>query len=176
MHFTILYGNYCYIFIENFPQKFSPCRVKREQHVLWGVYQSLRALWAFNYFFLPGVGAPHQFTNDTTSRNMFFLFDLRGVTESQKCKTMFIRKHWKYIVIYYNKWELMKKIQKEHTHHIQKSCSNIRHKCSKLKTKKMSKIWPWIRMSNWTLCSSWKLCLTWAYAWVKHYAWIEHHA
>ena len=23
--FTILYGNYCYIFIENFPQKFSPC-------------------------------------------------------------------------------------------------------------------------------------------------------
>ena len=24
--FTMLYGNYCYIFIENFPQKFSPCR------------------------------------------------------------------------------------------------------------------------------------------------------
>ena len=23
--FTMLYGNYCYIFIENFPQKFSPC-------------------------------------------------------------------------------------------------------------------------------------------------------
>ena len=23
--FTLLYGNYCYIFIENFPQKFSPC-------------------------------------------------------------------------------------------------------------------------------------------------------
>ena len=26
MHFTILYGNYCYIFIENSHQKFSPCR------------------------------------------------------------------------------------------------------------------------------------------------------
>ena len=25
--FTMLYGNYCYIFIENFPQKFSPCSV-----------------------------------------------------------------------------------------------------------------------------------------------------
>ena len=25
IHFTMLYGNYCYIFIENFPQKFSPC-------------------------------------------------------------------------------------------------------------------------------------------------------
>ena len=25
MHFTMLYGNYCYIFIENFPNKFSPC-------------------------------------------------------------------------------------------------------------------------------------------------------
>ena len=25
--FTMLYGNYCYIFIENFPQKFSPCRL-----------------------------------------------------------------------------------------------------------------------------------------------------
>ena len=23
--FTMLYGNYCYTFIENFPQKFSPC-------------------------------------------------------------------------------------------------------------------------------------------------------
>ena len=23
--FTVLYGNYCYIFLENFPQKFSPC-------------------------------------------------------------------------------------------------------------------------------------------------------
>ena len=23
--FTMLYGDYCYIFIENFPQKFSPC-------------------------------------------------------------------------------------------------------------------------------------------------------
>ena len=23
--FTMLYGNYCYIFIENFPQKFSSC-------------------------------------------------------------------------------------------------------------------------------------------------------
>ena len=25
IYFTMLYGNYCYIFIENFPQKFSPC-------------------------------------------------------------------------------------------------------------------------------------------------------
>ena len=25
--FTMLYGNYCYIFINNFPQKFSPCNV-----------------------------------------------------------------------------------------------------------------------------------------------------
>ena len=25
--FTMLYGNYCYIFIENFPQKFSPCSI-----------------------------------------------------------------------------------------------------------------------------------------------------
>ena len=25
MHFTMLYGNYCYIFIENIPKKFSPC-------------------------------------------------------------------------------------------------------------------------------------------------------
>ena len=27
IHFTILYGNYCYIFIENLPQKFSPCSI-----------------------------------------------------------------------------------------------------------------------------------------------------
>ena len=27
MHFTMLYSNYCYIFKENFPQKFSPCKV-----------------------------------------------------------------------------------------------------------------------------------------------------
>ena len=27
IYFTMLYGNYCYIFIENFPQKFSPCRM-----------------------------------------------------------------------------------------------------------------------------------------------------
>ena len=25
IYFTMLYGNYCYIFVENFPQKFSPC-------------------------------------------------------------------------------------------------------------------------------------------------------
>ena len=25
--FTMLYGNYCYIFIKNFPQKISPCRL-----------------------------------------------------------------------------------------------------------------------------------------------------
>ena len=29
IHFTMLYGNYCYIFIENFPQKFSPCSWSR---------------------------------------------------------------------------------------------------------------------------------------------------
>ena len=27
---TMLYGNYCYIIIENFPQKFSPCSMKRQ--------------------------------------------------------------------------------------------------------------------------------------------------
>ena len=27
INFTMLYGNYCYICIENFPQKFSPCRL-----------------------------------------------------------------------------------------------------------------------------------------------------
>ena len=27
VHFTMLYHNYCYIFIENFRQKFSPCAV-----------------------------------------------------------------------------------------------------------------------------------------------------
>ena len=27
MHFTMFYGNYCFIFIENFLQKFSACRV-----------------------------------------------------------------------------------------------------------------------------------------------------
>ena len=26
--FTMLYGNYCYIFTENFPQKFSPCKIR----------------------------------------------------------------------------------------------------------------------------------------------------
>ena len=26
INFTMLYGNYCYIIIENFPKKFSPCR------------------------------------------------------------------------------------------------------------------------------------------------------
>ena len=30
--FTMLYGNYCYIFIENFPRKFSPCNKAR---LLW---------------------------------------------------------------------------------------------------------------------------------------------
>ena len=28
--FTMLYGNHCYIFIENFPQKFSPCIIQLE--------------------------------------------------------------------------------------------------------------------------------------------------
>ena len=28
-NFTMLHGNYCYIFIENFPQKFSPCIRKK---------------------------------------------------------------------------------------------------------------------------------------------------
>ena len=26
IHFTMLYGDYCYIIIENFPQKFSSCK------------------------------------------------------------------------------------------------------------------------------------------------------
>ena len=26
INFTMLYGNYCYIIIDNFPQKFSPCK------------------------------------------------------------------------------------------------------------------------------------------------------
>ena len=29
MHFTMLYADYCYIFIENFPQQFSSCTVKK---------------------------------------------------------------------------------------------------------------------------------------------------
>ena len=32
MHFTMLYGNYCYIIIENFPQKFSPCRDRTDRN------------------------------------------------------------------------------------------------------------------------------------------------
>ena len=27
IYVNMLYGNYCYIFIENFPQKFSPCKL-----------------------------------------------------------------------------------------------------------------------------------------------------
>ena len=27
INFTMLYGNYCYLFIENFPQKVSPCTI-----------------------------------------------------------------------------------------------------------------------------------------------------
>ena len=38
----------------------------------------------------------------------------------------------------------------------------ILDKCSKLMTKKMSKIWPWICMPNWALC------LTWAYAQINN--------
>ena len=53
--------------------------------------------------------------------------------------------------------------------HTRKKCLNIRHKCSKLMIKKISKIWPWIRMFNWASCANWAL-------WVKHHAWIEHHA
>ena len=34
IHFTMLYGNYCYIFIENFPQKFSPCRLAQNKEGL----------------------------------------------------------------------------------------------------------------------------------------------
>ena len=38
--FTMLYDNYCYIFIENFPQKFSPCRLslKRWQFQKWFIF------------------------------------------------------------------------------------------------------------------------------------------
>ena len=48
INFTMLYGNYCYIIIENFPQKFSPCMqlyiteqtVKRivQRPTLWILY------------------------------------------------------------------------------------------------------------------------------------------
>ena len=34
IHFTMLYGNYCYIFIENFPQKFSPCTLRK----IYGIF------------------------------------------------------------------------------------------------------------------------------------------
>ena len=38
--FTMLYGNYCYIFIENFPQKFSPCRpTNLIAAVYWAVWE-----------------------------------------------------------------------------------------------------------------------------------------
>ena len=46
IHFTILYGNYCYIFIENFPWKFSPC--------IWGIPAQVDltgSLNIFNFFF-----------------------------------------------------------------------------------------------------------------------------
>ena len=33
INFTVLYGNYCYIIIENFPQKFSPCGHLKKRHV-----------------------------------------------------------------------------------------------------------------------------------------------
>ena len=37
--FTIMYGNYWYIFIENFPQKFSPCRMKLPRMVLRNLWE-----------------------------------------------------------------------------------------------------------------------------------------
>ena len=63
-----------------------------------------------------------------------------------------------------------------HRNHIRKKWSNISHECSKLMTKKMSKIWPWSRMSNWASCSNWALCSIIQlehYAQVEHYAWLE---
>ena len=33
INFTMLYGNYCYIIIENFPKKFSPCSSQRKQEI-----------------------------------------------------------------------------------------------------------------------------------------------
>ena len=43
--FTMLYGNYCYIFIENFPQKFSQCRpTNLIAAVHWAVWEILRVL------------------------------------------------------------------------------------------------------------------------------------
>ena len=34
--FTMLYGNYCYIIIENFPKKFSPCII----HCNWNIVET----------------------------------------------------------------------------------------------------------------------------------------
>ena len=56
--------------------------------------------------------------------------------------------------------------------HIHKKCSNIRHKCSKLITTKMSK-----NLVNWESCSKWALCSIIKFehhAEVEHYAWLEH--
>ena len=40
INFTMLYGNYCYIIIENFPQKFSPCRLQCTADILSILKQS----------------------------------------------------------------------------------------------------------------------------------------
>ena len=45
--FTMLHDNYCYIFIENFPQKFSPC-VQRVNSVKISV--ELTNFWHLRYF------------------------------------------------------------------------------------------------------------------------------
>ena len=43
--FIMLYGNYCYIFIENFPQKFSPCSLKEFENEKWPKVGYLPLLW-----------------------------------------------------------------------------------------------------------------------------------
>ena len=44
INFTMLYGNYCYIIIENFPQKFFPCRLKKFEKMAQGRIPSFISL------------------------------------------------------------------------------------------------------------------------------------
>ena len=49
IHSTMLYGNYCYIFIENFPQKFSSCSVACYKLIKNGVSFSTK-IKLFDFF------------------------------------------------------------------------------------------------------------------------------
>ena len=44
INFTMLYGNYCYIIIENFPQTFSPCSIAEPARALPSSAEQGRAI------------------------------------------------------------------------------------------------------------------------------------